>query len=192
MNSCRLNTQKCIFHLLSHVCCFHQCEPGNTSPGWKGGKPGCCSSLVLISLNLMRWSAGFLVAPASQFNGLDLEDVSVLADNNVGAKEEGLDWGLRRYKLTSAQAIGDVICAFAPVRFHDAGSHLGLMGIERFTQQKSTRPKTWQVQTWHLSFQISLLSMKGVGGKGFFVCVWSVDLNRKVQRQRQTWQFSIF
>lgn len=96
----------------------------NTSPEWNGGKPGCCSSLVLISLNLMRWSTGLLVAPASQFNGYvwdnsnvmmfcayDPEDVSVLADNNRGVKEDRLGWGLRRDKLTSTQTIGDVICS---------------------------------------------------------------------------------
>lgn len=42
--------------------------------------------------------------------------------------KEGLGWGLRRYKLTGTQSIGDVISSFVAVRFHDAEGHLGLMG----------------------------------------------------------------
>lgn len=91
----------------------------------------------------------------------DPEDVHHDARHNGGVEWEGLGWGLGRYRMTSTQSLS-------------------------FTQQQSTRPKTWQVEARHLCFQGFLLSVKAAGMEGFFVRVWSVDPKRKVQRQGQT------
>lgn len=87
--------------------------------------------------------------PASEFNGYvwdninvmifctyDLEDVSVLVDNG-GVTEEGLDRGLRRYKLSITQSISDVICSFVPVRFRSSWRPFGINGGSNSLLNKS-------------------------------------------------------
>lgn len=154
------------------------------------GAPVFLCSLLLISLYMIRWSTGFILAPA-QFSGntwnqdssnemiffpCDPKDFHYASDFADGRWSRGRRAGWRIKMVYDDRYTNHLlICAWQISRC-----------LRTFWMNEESNHNKSQHAQKHDKFKhdTCLLSVKAAGCEGFFVHVWSVDLNRKLQRWR--------